>query len=151
MEDIYIIPLFIIGCVFISFIIVFSFFIIIKLSALIVLPEKYSELKQKYPYPLHGYSCLSGSLKFGLIPLYFRGFLKIDVYEKMIIVSSMGQGLCLPYDKYIFEQRQILFYHALVVKTLSEDDKGYKQKSKSILEIHLSQDKIDTILHLAYK
>jgi len=151
MDDIYVIPLFIIGCIFIPFIILFSFFIIIKLSALVVLPEKYSELKQKYPYPLHSYGCLSGYLKFGLMPVRFRGFLKIDVYEKMIIVSSVGQGLCLPYNKYIFEERQILFYHTLVVKTLSEDDKGYKQKSRSILEIHLSQDKIDTILHLAYK
>lgn len=85
------------------------------------------------------------------MPVRFRGFLKIDVYEKMIIVSSVGQGLCLPYDKYIFEQRKFLFYHTLIVKTLSEDDKGYKQKSRSILEINLSQEKINTILQLAYK
>lgn len=144
MKDIYIIPLFIIGFIFL-------FFIIIKTLPALVLPEKYSLLKQKYPYPLHSYILLSGCFKSGLMPVRFRGFLKIDVYEKMIIVSSMGHGLCLPYDKYIFEQRKFLFYHTLVVKTLSEDDKGYKQKSRSILEIRLSQEKIDTILQLAYK
>ena len=144
MEDIYVIPLFIIGFIFL-------FFIIIKTLSALVLPEKYSELKQKYPYPLHSYGWLSGCFKSGLVPVRFQGLLKIDVYENMIIASSLGQGVCLPYNEYIFEERQILFYHALVVKTLPEDDKGYKQKSRSILEIKLSSQKINTILSLAQK
>ncbi len=142
MDDIYFFPLFIIGFVFLFFIITK------KVSS--VLPEKYSLLKQQYPNPLYSYGWLSGRIKLGLVPLNFQGLLKIDVYEKMVIVSSLGQGLCLPYDKYIFEQKQFLFYHYLIVKTLSESG-GYQEKPKTILEIKLSSNKINTILSLAQK
>lgn len=143
MDAIYILPLVIIGFLFLCF-------IMAKTFSATFLPDKYSELKQKYPYPLHSYSWLSGNFKFGLLSFRMRP-LKIDVYEKMIIISAIGQGLCLPYNKFIFEQKQILFSHVLVVKTLPESSE-YQEKSKTILEIaFLSEDKINTILSLVHK
>lgn len=142
MEDFYMFPVCL--CLFICIL-----FIIKKLMTS-VFTEKYSLLKQQYPNPLHSYSRLSGRLELGLMPLKFGGLLKIDVYEKMIIVSALWQGVCLPYDKYIFEQKQFLFCHTLVIKTLPESG-GYQEKPKTILEIDLSKDKINTILSLAQK
>lgn len=137
MDGIYIFLLVIIGFVFLYFIIAKTF-----------LPDKYSELKQKYPCPLHSYSWLLGYFKF---ELFFQMWpLKIDVYEKMIIVSALGQGVCLPYDKYIFEHKKFLYYPYLVVKTLPEFGE-YQEETETILKIALSVDEINTILSLAHK
>lgn len=145
MDDVYIVPVFILF--FLCFW-VFVLFIIRKIMSS-VFTEKYSLLKQIYPYPLHSYGWLSGRFK-GMISVRFNGLLKIDVYENMIIVSSLGKGVCFPYNEYIFEHKQILFYNALVVKTLPKYDED-QEEPKTILEIKLSSNKINTILSLAQK
>ena len=148
-------PIFII--LFILFFACFAFFIfkLLKRQLSRVFTEDYSLLKQKYPSPLHTWKFVSGYLTTkSIFCFWFRGMLKVDVYSDMIIVSSMGQGICLRYDKYSFLREKISY---LVIGNLP-----VLKKSNFIpfielidfgevtdLKILLSAEEIDTILKLA--
>lgn len=143
---------------FVLFFICFAIFVItfIKKQISRVFTEKYSELKQKYPSPLHTWGGLSGSLssKYNMFPWIIRGLLKIDVYERMLIISTMGQGLCVPYAKYALKRKKELMNYLLIenLPVYGKSDISLIDfKKTSTLEIILSADKINIILKLAQK
>ncbi len=144
---------------FVLFFMCFMFFIFKLLNTQLscVFTENYAILKQKYPLPLHSWRFLSGCLTTkSIFCFWFRGMLKVDVYPDMLVVSSMGQGVCLPYDKYVFHKKQLLF-NDLVIENLPVHKKnGFFPITGPIdfgefttLKISLSASKIDTILKLA--
>ncbi|MBP5404043.1 MAG: hypothetical protein J6Y17_03010 [Elusimicrobiaceae bacterium] len=145
---------------FVSFAVCFAIFVlkVIKAQIARVFTENYAKLKQIYPTPLHTWGGLTGSLSTKWITnLQFRGTLKIDVYADMLIVSAMGQGLCLRYDQYVFKQKQVLFLHYLVVENLPVQGKSSTAAftgpidfgQLTTLQVLLSVKKIDTIIKLA--
>ncbi len=143
---------------FVLFFICFAIFVItiIKKQISRIFTEKYSELKQKYSSPLYTWGGLSGSLstKYNMLPFIFRGMLKIDVYEKMLIISAIGQGLCVPYAKYALKQKKVLMSYLIIENLPVYGKRGISPidfKETTTLEINLSTDKIDTILKLAQK
>ena len=143
---------------FVLFFICFTVFVIttIKKQVSRIFTEDYSELKQKYPSPLYTWGVLSGSLstKCNMLPFIFRGLLKIDVYEKMLIISAIGQGLCVPYAKYALKQKKALMSYLVIENLPVYGKRGISPidfKQTSTLKINLSADKIDTILKLAQK
>ena len=151
------IPIFIV--LFILFFICFAFLVfkILKKQLSRVFTENYATLKQKYSTPLYTWRFLSGHLT-TKSPLFFwlRSMLKIDVYPDILIVSSLGQGVCLRYDKYKFQQKRLLL-NCLVIENLPVHKKhGFSPIIGPIdfgefttLNILLSDNKIDTILKLA--
>ena len=156
MDDVYMLP------IFMLFFACFLIFILVMIKKHLsrVFTEKYSVLKQQYPSPLYTWGGLSGSLSTKWIfPFIFRGMLKIDVYEKMIIVSSIGQSICLPYDKYIFTQKQQMSLNNLIIENLPVYDKRkyfpflgpIDFSETTTLRITLTKNKINTILSLAQK
>ena len=144
---------------FILFFVCFMYFIFKLLNTQLsrVFTENYAVLKQQYPFPIHSWKFLSGCLTTkSIFCFWFRGMLKVDVYPDMLIVSSMGQGVCLRYDKYTFHKKQLLF-NDLVIENLPVHKKnsfspviGPIDFGKfTTLKISLSAKKIDTILKLA--
>ncbi len=151
-------PIFII--LFILFFVCFMFLIfkLLKTQLSHVFTEDYDELKQKYPSPLHTWMFLSGYLttKSIFFGFRFQGLLKVDVYPDMLIVSSMGQGICLHYDKYLPIKEEVPY---LVIENLPVNKKNSFSPfigpmdfgEFTTLKIGLSAEKIDTILKLAHK
>ena len=143
---------------FILFFACFAFFIFkfLKMQLSRVFTENYAILKQKYPSPLHTWRFLSGCLTTKSIFCFlFRGMLKVDVYSDMIIVSSMGQGICLRYDKYEFRQERLLLNRLEIDKlpVIRSNNNipfiGLIDFGKfTTLKIGLSVKKIDIILKL---
>jgi len=135
-------------------------FKVLKAHVARVFPEDYAALKKKYPSPLHKWIWLSGTLstKYTFPPFQFKGTLKIEVYQDQLIVSSCGQGLCLPYDKCTFKQKKILFLNHLVVENVPVNE--YKDSvsigavdfgETTTLTVGLSAKKINTILALVQR
>jgi len=124
-----------------------------------IFPEKYEELKHAYPDPLKkwksksSYFTAQGKSK----GLGWRSALTIDVYADMLIVSTMGQGLVLPYDQYVFCPKNVWVFRSLVIENIPVHntthptflDSFVKLDETTSLELLLSTDQIDYILNLA--
>ena len=102
-----------------------------------VFPEDYKTLKQSHPYPRQTFRFVSGSLRAKtVLPFHFRGeqmqfpnslrcraTLKLDVYSHMLVVSTMGQALCLRYGEHVFKRERFGPFHALSVADLPVREK----------------------------
>ncbi len=125
----------------------------IRMEVSRVFTENYKELRQIYSKPLKTWRFLTGFLSTkGVSPFLFKGTLKVDVYLDMLIVSAIGQGICLHYGQYVFKQKRILFSNYLIVENLPVQERGNNILGFgkfSTLKISLSAKKIDMILKLA--
>ena len=150
---------FVILVLVVAFVVWFALFVLKMLKAQIasVFTENYAELKRIYPIPLHTWKGLTGSLSTqSLIAFQFKKTLKIDVYADMLIVSAMGQGLCLHYDQCVFKQKQVLLLRYLIIENLPVQGSSRKGFTGLIdfghlttLQVLLSASQIDTIVKLA--
>jgi len=145
---------------FLSFGVWFATFILKMLRAQIsrVFTQNYKELKQIYSSPLYTWGGLTGYLSNkGARPFKFTRTLTLDVYPDMLIVSAMGQGLCLRYDQWIFKQKQELFGLYLVIENLPIQGKSNCNgfygpmdfNQLTTLQVCLSAQKIDIIVKLS--
>lgn len=125
-----------------------------------IFTQDYKELKQMYPAPLHAWGGLTGSLATRRIADFqLRGTLKLDVYKDMLIVSTLGKGLCLHYDTYVLKQKKALFGHYLVIENILVQNKSSGSffvgvadfGSSTNLQILLPEDKRTILLKLAQK
>ena len=150
MEQIYIV-------LFLLFFVGFAIFVFTMLKRQLsrVFTENYTELKQRFSKPLYTWRFLSGFLNTkSIMPFWFRGMLKIDVYSDMLIVSAVGQGLCIGYNQYILKQKRELFMNCLVIEDLPVQNKStffwgpIDFGKTTYLQIGLSEKKIDIIMDL---
>ncbi len=149
----------ILSCVvcFFIFIVVMFFFIKLKIiqeQISCVFIEKYSEIKKQHPFPLKTWRWKTGNLgkKYGL-RLQINFLLKVEVYPYMLLVSTLGRVICLPYDYYIFQCKRFILNYLLIeripvreggiIYLLNGCDKFTE------LRIYLSSSKINTILEIA--
>ena len=123
-----------------------------------VFTQDYKELKRLYPAALHTWGGLTGSLSTKWITNFqLKRTLKIDVYADMLIVSAMGQGLCLRYDQYVFKQKQVLLLNYLIIENLPVQAKTNTDSFAgptdfaplTTLQVLLPAQKIDTIVKLS--
>jgi len=86
------IPLLLFACFMIAV------YIIMKIQLPRIFPEKYKDLKQKFPSPIKTLECVDGRFK-GIFIIPISGIMKIDVYPEMLIVSLEGRAILVRYDK----------------------------------------------------
>lgn len=132
-----------------------------------VFPDNYSELSHKWGTQglLNKYRGLSGYLTtqtpervFPNMSFRFRGLLKLDVYESMLLVSALGQGVCIPYTQYSIKKEDG-FISYLVIENLPVSQGADSVISGSSLDfdktttlkIMLPKKKIDFILSFVQK
>lgn len=135
----------------------FIVFKILQVKLSCVFREKYSEIKRQHPNPLKTLRWRSGSLGAGW-PFNFRinNMLKVEIYPYMLLVSAVGRALCLPYDRYIFIHKQMLFMHYLLIENVPMKNQGifsifFGSGKTTIFKIFLSAKEIKTILELAHQ
>ncbi len=125
-----------------------------------VFTEKYSQLRKIYPTPLYTWRHLSISLKTeGFADFNIRGYVKGEVYSDQLILSVMGQGLCLPFDRLKFQQGRILFQNYLLIENLPVKQKTeslvvdnvFKFGRETSIRVFLPMKKINLILQLQSK
>ena len=102
-----------------------------------VFTEDYAEIRRAHPHPLHSYRFVSGRLRTKtVLPFRFRGrplefpnalhcraTLRLDLHPDMLVVSTMGQALRLPYARRTFKHEQCGFLHTLSVENLPVREK----------------------------
>jgi len=135
----------------------FIIFKIIQEKLSCIFTEKYSEIKKQHPRPLKTLRWRSGSLGAGW-PFNFRinNMLKVEIYPYMLLVSAVGRALCLPYDRYIFFHKQMLFMHYLFIENVPMKNQGifsifFGSGETTVFKIFLSAKEIKEILELAHQ
>ena len=145
--------------IFVIFVLLFFAFIfyLLKMQVSRVFTEKKSALRKMFPSPLKTFTGLTGSLSTkSIMDFRFKGLLSLEIHPEMIIVSSVGNAICLRYGQYVFERKKGLLTSCLVIKDLPVQGGNFIPfigplgfKSKTTLKIYLSSSAIDEILELA--
>lgn len=142
---------------FFIFVVVMFFFIkfkIIQEQISYVFAEKYSEIKKLHPFPLKTWRWKTGNLgkKYGF-RFQINFLLKVEVYPYMLLVSTLGRAICLPYDHYVFQSKRFILTHLLVERVPVREGgliyllNGHDKFTD--LRIFLSSSKINTVLEIA--
>ena len=145
--------------ILIIFVLLFFAFIfyLLKMQISRVFTEKTSALRKKFPSPLKTFTGLTGSLSTkSIMDFRFKGLLSLEVHPEMIIVSSVGNAVCLRYGQYVFEKKNSMLASCLVIKDLPVQGENFVPfigplgfKDRTTLKIYLSSSAIDEILELA--
>ncbi|MBQ9578288.1 MAG: hypothetical protein IJR28_02015 [Ottowia sp.] len=70
-----------------------------------IFTEHYATLRQSLPPPLETYKWASGGLRTKGAPLRWNHTLRLGIYPDMLLASSMGQALRLPWRQHDFTRR----------------------------------------------
>lgn len=117
-----------------------------------VFPDDYSVWKNNYPRPLKKLTFLNGHI--GLFKC--NGVLRLDIYPDKLVVGALGKALCLDYSSYLFEEKTLLFFHALKVEGIRIHKTGglgsliglFSSDDTTHLVVQLSKKDIEMIFDL---
>ncbi len=130
----------------------FIVFKMIQVQMAYVFTEKYSEIKKQHPLPLKTWRWKLCSI--GWRRADFNIGVKVEVYPDMLLVSALGQALCIPYDRYTLKHEKSLIANALLIEKVPLYQGGILYimngcHNRANLRIFLSSRKIKTILEIA--